>query len=100
MNTSSGIASCANTLVHNWHHALGYSISKAAINLLTAKQAVNWKDITFISVDPGWVKTEMGGPGAMMEIQNSVDGIINTIHTKTLEHSGGFFLYDGRTLPY
>ncbi|KAF3932619.1 C-factor [Dactylella cylindrospora] len=100
MNTSSGIGSVANTLVHNWHHALGYSLTKAAINLLSAKQAIQWKDITFISVDPGWVKTDMGGAGAAMEIQSSVDGIINTIHTKTLEHSGGFFLHDGRTLPY
>ncbi|MFQ3579870.1 MAG: SDR family NAD(P)-dependent oxidoreductase [Bacteroidales bacterium] len=52
-----------------------YSISKTAVNALTkilAEELIN-TNVTVVSVDPGWVKTDMGGPNAMLEIEEGID---------------------------
>jgi len=52
-----------------------YSISKAALNMLTVQMAGNLQaaGIKVNSVCPGWVRTEMGGPGAPRSIEEGVD---------------------------
>jgi len=100
MNTTSGLSSCKKTVEGFGPKALGYSITKAALNMLTTKQATLWTDITFFTVDPGWVKTSMGGPNAMITVDESVSGLLKLIHSRTKEHSGGFFLYNGDDMPY
>jgi len=101
LNWSSGLGSVALTVANHASNNLSYSISKAALNLLTAKQAKEWPDITFLSVDPGWVKTDMGGKEAHLEVETSVNGLIdNVIHAKGLEDSGGSFAYTGERIPY
>ena len=52
-----------------------YSISKTAVNAITKILADEVKDtqITVCSVDPGWVKTDLGGPNAMLEIPDGID---------------------------
>ena len=48
---------------------------------------------------PGWVKTEMGGEGAMMEIE---DGAKTSVSLATTDGNGpnGAFLHDGERLPW
>lgn len=46
------------------------------------------------------VWTEMGGPGAMMEPRESVDGIIRVLRSVTPADSGKFFRFDGNVLPW
>lgn len=71
----------------------GYDSSKAAVNMFTAELAQELKG-TAIKVNaahPGWVKTDMGGPEAPMEI---VDGAKTSVALATLDKngpSGGFF---------
>lgn len=52
-----------------------YSISKTAVNALTVNLAEEEKaaGVCVVSVDPGWVKTDMGGPNAMLEIAEGID---------------------------
>ncbi len=59
-----------------------YSISKTTINAITKNLAHELKDagIMVFSVDPGWVKTDMGGPEALLEIE---EGIITPIYLVT-----------------
>jgi NAD(P)-dependent dehydrogenase (short-subunit alcohol dehydrogenase family) len=78
-----------------------YSISKAALNMLTVHQAQHLKGkFIFVCVDPGHVKTKMGGPNAVVEIADSVSGVLNVLSNLKAEDSGKFFLYTGETLPW
>ena len=75
---------------------LSYNASKAALNAYTIHLAYELKDtkIKVNSAHPGWVKTEMGGGGATMEI---VDGAKTSVQLATLADdgpTGGFFHMD------
>lgn len=53
-----------------------YSISKAALNMLTVHQAHGLKGkARVVCLDPGHVKTRLGGDGASVEIEDSAKGI-------------------------
>jgi NAD(P)-dependent dehydrogenase (short-subunit alcohol dehydrogenase family) len=78
-----------------------YNASKAALNSFTihlAHELANTK-IKVNSAHPGWVKTEMGGEGAMMEI---VDGAKTSVQLATLPEDGptGGYFHLGETLPW
>ncbi|KAI0786295.1 C-factor [Abortiporus biennis] len=97
MNMSSGLASIGIDLGPK---NASYSISKTALNMLTYKQAKIRPDLIVVCVDPGWVKTDMGGQGAFLEPHESVSQIIKVLTSRKQEHSGGFFRYDGETVPW
>ncbi|KIJ62391.1 hypothetical protein HYDPIDRAFT_114479 [Hydnomerulius pinastri MD-312] len=77
-----------------------YSISKTALNMLTYKQARERPDFIPLLVDPGWVKTKMGGNGAILEPHVSVKGILNVVTSATLDHAGKFYNYQGKEIPW
>ncbi|KAH9836036.1 C-factor [Rhodofomes roseus] len=77
-----------------------YSISKTALNMLAYKQAKTRPDLIAYVVDPGWVKTDMGGPDAMMEVEESVGRLIRLATTATAESSGRFLRHDGEQVPW
>ncbi|KAI0042051.1 C-factor [Auriscalpium vulgare] len=97
VNVSSGLGSIG--LAFGAKQA-SYSISKTALNMLTYKQAADRPDIISIVVDPGWVKTDMGGPNAQVEPQDSVSGQLKVITSVTKEDSGKYYRYDGENLPW
>jgi NAD(P)-dependent dehydrogenase (short-subunit alcohol dehydrogenase family) len=80
---------------------LAYDASKSALNAFSVHLAHELKDtkIKVNSAHPGWVKTEMGGEGAMMEI---VDGAKTSVELATLPESGptGGFFHMGQALPW
>jgi hypothetical protein len=49
---------------------------------------------------PGWVQTRMGGASAPLEPEESIAGMRKVIEGLTLDQSGGFFSYDGTTVPW
>lgn len=51
----------------------GYGDSKLHNIILAYAFARKWKDCTSNAVDPGWVKTKMGGPSAMDDLDAAVD---------------------------
>jgi NAD(P)-dependent dehydrogenase (short-subunit alcohol dehydrogenase family) len=79
-----------------------YRASKAALNMFTVamkKEALE-DNISFLILHPGWVKTRMGGENAPVEMETSVDGMMELIGKHTLEDSGRFVQYDGVDLPW
>jgi NAD(P)-dependent dehydrogenase (short-subunit alcohol dehydrogenase family) len=81
--------------------SFAYDTSKAALNSFTIHLAHELKatKIKVNSAHPGWVKTEMGGEGAMMEL---TDGAKTSVELATLPDdgpSGGYF-HMGVILPW
>jgi NAD(P)-dependent dehydrogenase (short-subunit alcohol dehydrogenase family) len=78
-----------------------YDASKTALNAYTIHLAHALKDtkIKVNSAHPGWVKTELGGEGAPMEI---VDGAKTSVRLATLPDDGptGGYFHMGDTLPW
>ena len=79
-----------------------YRASKTALNMFTVamKKEAREDNISFLILHPGWVKTRMGGENAPVEMDTSVDGMMNLIEQHNLEESGRFVQYDGVDLPW
>lgn len=77
-----------------------YRCSKAALNMATAKLAYEFRALNFISLHPGWVKTDMGGPEAEISASESVAGMRRVLATLTPADSGAFLAYDGSTIAW
>ncbi|CAG2178328.1 unnamed protein product, partial [Oppiella nova] len=61
-----------------------YRTSKAALNMITKCLAVDLKphNIHVISICPGHLKTDLGGPTAQLEVSTGVSGVLNVIKTQ------------------
>ena len=82
--------------------AIAYQCSKAALNMLTKQTAIDLAQfgIRVVSLSPGWVKTEMGGPEAKYEVMDSVKKILSVTDHLTTEQNGGFWGEDGKEIPW
>jgi NAD(P)-dependent dehydrogenase (short-subunit alcohol dehydrogenase family) len=58
------------------------------------------RGVAVLLVHPGWVRTDMGGPGARLSVEASVDGLQTLLDRAELEHSGRFFDVDGSEIPW
>jgi NAD(P)-dependent dehydrogenase (short-subunit alcohol dehydrogenase family) len=79
-----------------------YRSSKAAVNMVVKNLAIDLKPIgiTAVVFHPGWVKTDMGGPNALISAEQCVSGIRQVIARLTIADSGKFFSYDGQVVPW
>lgn len=79
-----------------------YRASKAALNSVLTDAALRYgpKGVTCVAFHPGWVKTDMGGEGASIEIPDSVTGLRTTLAKLTAADNGAFLNYDGTPLPW
>jgi NAD(P)-dependent dehydrogenase (short-subunit alcohol dehydrogenase family) len=97
INVSSG----AGQLSSMSTYAPAYSISKTALNAVTVQFAQAFKEqgIVVNAVCPGWVKTDMGGPGAPRSVEEGADGIVWLATAAPLSHTGKFFR-DRQEIPW
>lgn len=79
-----------------------YRSSKAALNNAWRTLAQTLKSGGFVCVviSPGWVKTDMGGPGAPLTPEQSIGGMRKLIAGLKPGDSGKFFDWDGGELPW
>lgn len=72
---------------------LSYRLSKTALNALTACLAkeLEGANVLINAVCPGWVKTDMGGPGAARTVEQGADGIVWAALLPDGGPTGGFF---------
>ncbi len=73
-----------------------YRTSKAALNMAVAAAQHDYPDATLITIDPGWVQTDMGGEGAALTVQDSVRGLRATVAGVTTADKGRLLHHDGR----
>ena len=78
--------------------SIAYRSSKAAVNMVMRSAAVDLarRGISCVLVNPGWVRTDMGGAGATLSPKESVTALRRLIETLGPAQSGKFFNYDGR----
>jgi NAD(P)-dependent dehydrogenase (short-subunit alcohol dehydrogenase family) len=81
---------------------LPYATSKAALNMLVKGLAATLgaKGVIVVALSPGWVQTDMGGPGAPLTPKTSVAGLRKVIAGLTASDSGKFLSHDGSPIPW
>ena len=79
-----------------------YKASKAALNSMTRSfiMALGERKLTVLSVSPGWVRTDMGGPAAPLSVEQSATGVINLVEAKAGTGAHGFYGLQGETIPW
>jgi NAD(P)-dependent dehydrogenase (short-subunit alcohol dehydrogenase family) len=97
VNVSSG----AGQLARMSTYAPAYSMSKTALNAFTRILAATYKDKGVLAnvVDPGWVRTDMGGPSAPRSLQEGADTIVWLATLPDDGPTGGFF-HDRRAIQW
>ena len=79
-----------------------YSASKAALNMYMRSLAAEIGNQGLISVivDPGWMRTDMGGELAVQEPADSARGIIRLAEQLHAEENGSFVTWQGQPVPW
>jgi NAD(P)-dependent dehydrogenase (short-subunit alcohol dehydrogenase family) len=99
VNLSSGLGSIEGTRARG---NVGYAMSKAALNMATRQLAAELagQGTIVVSMSPGWVATDMGGPSAPLEAPESVKGMLNVLDALTPAQSGLFLDHAGAVMPW
>ena len=53
-----------------------------------------------LAITPGWVRTDMGGPGAPLTVEDSARGIVDVLESRTGTGRHGFVDHRGREVPW
>lgn len=51
-------------------------------------------------MDPGWVKTRMGGDGAVLEQDFSIESMLKVFHGLKDDDTAKFYTYTGEQVPW
>jgi NAD(P)-dependent dehydrogenase (short-subunit alcohol dehydrogenase family) len=97
VNVSSGVGQLAGMSTY----APAYAMSKTALNAFTRILAATYQrqGVLANAVDPGWVRTDMGGPSAPRSVQEGAESIAWLATLPDDGPTGGFFR-DRRPIPW
>lgn len=106
INQSSMLGSIA-TADSSWEHmasfmAVGYSTSKAGLNMLTLIQSKSFaaKGIAVAASHPGWVKTDLGSQAAPMEVDEGASTVVELVTIAREKFPHGQLVHKGERLPW
>ena len=95
---SSGQGSVANNVNGKYEVYRG---SKAALNMFMRSFAARQTEKrTLLLMAPGWVRTDLGGPGAPLSIEESVPKLASTIDAQAGKVGLQYLDYLGRQIPW
>jgi NAD(P)-dependent dehydrogenase (short-subunit alcohol dehydrogenase family) len=79
-----------------------YRASKAAATNLALNLSLELRTmgVAVAAYHPGWVRTDMGGPGGDIDADVSASNLVRQIDALSLANTGAFINYDGTTIPY
>ena len=79
-----------------------YRSSKSALNMVmrSLQHDLQSQGIATLTLHPGWVQTDMGGMNALINVDQSVVGMMKIIDNLTLENSGQFLDYAGKPIGW
>jgi NAD(P)-dependent dehydrogenase (short-subunit alcohol dehydrogenase family) len=79
-----------------------YRSSKTALNMVMKSLSIDLKpyNLALITLHPGWVRTDMGGPNGLIDANESVAGMRRQIDKLSIKTSGQFIAYDGKKIPW
>jgi NAD(P)-dependent dehydrogenase (short-subunit alcohol dehydrogenase family) len=99
VNMTSGLGSIGNNRSGGFY---GYRESKAGLNMFTRTLAAELgpEGCTCIVMDPGWVRTDMGGPNAPTRVEDSVAGIRKVVDGLTPSDNGTYWTFRGEQTPW
>jgi len=96
------VSSTTGSNVEGLYPTFAYCSSKAALNKVVTMLAIALKPrgIVCAAVCPGYVKTRLGGPAAVLGVEESIAGLRQVIGDLTLERTGSFTRYNGETIAW
>lgn len=79
-----------------------YRSSKTALNQVVKSLSADLADegFTVLTLHPGWVRTDMGGPNGLIDTQTSADGLLKVIDSADPAGTGRFIAYDGKSIDW
>lgn len=79
-----------------------YRSSKTALNQVVKSLAgdLTSDGFTVLTLHPGWVRTDMGGPNGLIDTDTSAKGLLQVIDGASTADSGRFIAYDGKDIPW
>jgi NAD(P)-dependent dehydrogenase (short-subunit alcohol dehydrogenase family) len=82
--------------------AYAYRMSKAALHMASTNLALELRaqGVLSVVVNPGWVRTDMGGPRAPTTVETACAQIVALCDRLTLDDTGRFFSAAGAELPW
>ena len=82
--------------------AVGYSTSKAGLNMLTVIQSKTLasKGIAVAAAHPGWVKTDLGTQAAPMEVDDGASTVVELVTVPRDQFPHGQLQHKGKRIPW
>lgn len=82
--------------------AVGYSTSKAGLNMLTLIQSktLAGKGIAVAAAHPGWVKTDLGTQAAPLEVDEGASTVVDLVTMAREKFPNGQLWHKGARMPW
>jgi NAD(P)-dependent dehydrogenase (short-subunit alcohol dehydrogenase family) len=96
------VSSEAGSLRHSWRdRTYGYCMSKAALNMQTTilDRALKSRGFDVLALHPGWMRTDMGGPKAHLDPDESAAGMYEVVQQASAA-TPRFLQHDGKEFPW
>ncbi|WP_243042953.1 SDR family NAD(P)-dependent oxidoreductase [Dyella sedimenti] len=96
---SSELGSVGDNVDGGWE---AYRASKAALNTLMRSFAARHAGDprTLLLIAPGWVRTDMGGPDALLSIEESIPRVVDTVSAQAGKAGLRYLDYRGQVVPW